>query len=453
MELEGKLSSFSLPEVLQFLSMGKMTGTLTLKHHNNIVSLLIKEGRIINLDQNKSRRLGQMLVESGHLKRSQLDSAVEIQRTSDRGTMLGQILLDQGYVKQGEIEQMLRLQIEEEVWDLFSWDEGEFKFEYGIEPRFDDRLVEIDIQPLLLEGSRRQDEWTKIRKSIPDETGVVKIIPPQEDFDFDLQLSLNEWRVLSMIDGHTSILALCNRSGLGRFDTYRILSTFLASGIIDVVPLQEEMQLDAQRSVPSLAVDNNGSQSAASLELMAPMIAADENVSEPEGQGLRLTALFTKKRATDKRERSAAPMTQNVVSPVGALGCLINRYVAAVFKHKEFQNEDPLFMFRLWRPIIEEYPKADLVRVQPNQINVAPFERFADEAEMSPTINGCVEDTVDALKRFFRIFAQISSQRLGARAAQQIWSDICEATTMRVKYRPEFNAAAELTAQIKTSAA
>lgn len=448
MELEGKLSSFSLPEVLQFLSMGKMTGTLWLKHHNNKVSLLIKEGRIINLVQNKSRRLGQMLVESGCLKRSQLESAVEIQKNSGKDAMLGQILLDQGYVQQNDIEHTLRLQIEEEVWDLFSWDEGEFRFEYGIEPRFDDRLVEIDIQPLLLEGSRRQDEWTKIKKSIPDETGVVKVIPPQEDFDFDLSLSLNEWRVLSMVDGHTSILALCNRSGLGRFDTYRILSTFLASGIIDVIPLQEEMQMTALKSVPSLASDNYGT---LPVEQIAPVAVTESGDAAGGSQVQKLTNLFTKKKVAEKRERVLTATSSSVPSPVGALGCLLNRYLTTVMKQKEFQNEDPLFLFRLWRPISDEYPKSDLVRVMPDQINVGPFERFAEEMELSSTMNACLEDTVEALKRFFRIFAQISSQRLGARATQQIWNDIVDSTSLHVKYRPDYDAARELTAQFKTN--
>ncbi|GAB4322702.1 MAG: hypothetical protein Kow0059_17850 [Candidatus Sumerlaeia bacterium] len=451
MELEGKLSSFSLPEVLQFLSMGKMTGTLTLKHHNNKVSLLIKEGKIINATQIKSRRLGQMLVESGYLKRSQLDSAVSIQRKT-KDAMLGQIILDQGYVKKEDIEQTLRLQIEEEIWDLFSWDEGEFKFEYGIEPRFDDRLVEIDIQPLLLEGSRRQDEWSKIKKHIPDETGIVRLVPPQEDFDFDLQLTANEWRVLSMIDGHTSVMALCNRSGLGRFDTYRILSTFLSSGIVEIVPLQEELQDVAQRS-PASAPDENVGQPEMDVS-EEPAVGGGRGVSASDSQVLRLMPpLFGRKRTAGKSERVASQVVREVVSPVGAVAVLINRYLQAIARQKEFENEDSLFLFRLWRPIIEDYPKADLVRMCRDRVDVSQFERFVEETEMSPAINACYEDTLDALMRFFRIVAQISNQRLGARAAQQLWNDVAGPGALRlvIKYNSDFDAQRELAAQMSAS--
>jgi hypothetical protein len=38
-------------------------------------------------------------------------------------------------------------------------------------------LVQIDIEPLLLEGSRRQDEWQRIMAVLPNDRMIVAINP------------------------------------------------------------------------------------------------------------------------------------------------------------------------------------------------------------------------------------------------------------------------------------
>ena len=71
MELEGRLNpAMSLPEVLQFLSMGKMTGTLTIKHGNYTAALVIRQGKLINSSSlGRPRKLGQMVVNRGLVPR------------------------------------------------------------------------------------------------------------------------------------------------------------------------------------------------------------------------------------------------------------------------------------------------------------------------------------------------------------------------------------------------
>ena len=439
MELEGKLKSFSLPEVLQFLSMGKMTGTLTIRHHNHKVALLIKEGKIINVTQVRVRKIGQMLVESGIVKRKDVEEAIDFQRQMGQDMMLGHVLIERNFITREQLSQMLRLQIEEEIWDLFSWDEGDFKFEYGIDSRFDDKMVDIDIQPLLLEGTRRQDEWNKIKKIIPDEKAIVKIIPPQIDFSFDLDLTQNEWRVLSLIDGHVSISTLCNRSGLGRFDTFRILNSFLSYAIIELCTSQQELdsivskEKEELKNLPViLPVQPNSTQSDATS-------GDSQTNTDTAYRKKKLTSLFSAKRPPEKERIKT---TLQFITPLESVSFLLNRFLATILRQPEFSDiaEDSYFLFRLWKPISDDFPRADLVKVRINQIDVSSFERYAEEMEMGTEMTSCYEESLEALIRFFQILFQLSSQRLGAKNAQKVWENVSdpEGLILNTRYMSEW---------------
>ena len=169
MELEGTLRAFSLPDILQFLSMGKMSGTLSVWREGYSIDLAIKDGKIVNSSTlNRPRKLGQMLVYRGFIKRGDLEEALFDQRGVERGKMLGQILVERELITKKTLKEALKLQLEEQIWELFFWKDGNFKFEHSTQPQQSDVLVEIDIEPLLIEGSRRLDEWGKIVKNAKD---------------------------------------------------------------------------------------------------------------------------------------------------------------------------------------------------------------------------------------------------------------------------------------------
>src|ERR687885_446084 len=109
MAIRGSLKEASLPDVLQLLSMGKKTGCLSVTHRSNFGYIYFDKGRI---------------------------SYASIVNRRDR---LGHI----------------RVQIEEAVYYLFTWNQGTFNFEADVLPESQDLLVSINPESLLLEGARR----------------------------------------------------------------------------------------------------------------------------------------------------------------------------------------------------------------------------------------------------------------------------------------------------------
>ncbi len=436
MELEGRLNpALSLPEVLQFLSMGKMTGVLTIVQGNYSVALSIRQGRMVNSSSlGRSRRLGQLLVNRNLVSRGSLDEALAYQRKQTPPPLLGQVLLDRHLITREQLRQAIRLQLEEEMWDLFSLQEGSFKFEHSTENAIGEVLVEVDIEPLIMEGTRRLDEWARIVKNIPSEDSIPVIRPLEDTAEREaMQFSDNEWRVLSLVNGFYSAASLASRSGIGKFETFRVLNSFLASGHVSI-------RTDTPPTGPS--PDNPEAVAAAtragSGREAAPPAggAAGEKTDKAVGSSsARLVALFRKKGPAEPVEHDGGVITlekpevrtpARFVSPVGFAAAFVNNVLAQLIANPDFTvgASDLKLAEYYWRGVVMTYPKADLVEGQGNMLDAAKFERFVEFGGVNGPFRPIYEDTLEALTRCLRLLFLVAAQRLSTRTAQRLFNEI-----------------------------
>jgi hypothetical protein len=167
MAIKGSLKEASLPDVIQLLFLGRRTGCLALADRQNFGTIHFDEGNIVYASiVNRRDRLGDILVRNGRITAEQLQQAVDRQR-EERDRKLGEILVQQEAISRDELQHYVRVQIEEAVYYLFTWNSGTFNFEAGVRPEREDFLVRINPEYLLLEGARRVDEWSLIEKKIP----------------------------------------------------------------------------------------------------------------------------------------------------------------------------------------------------------------------------------------------------------------------------------------------
>jgi hypothetical protein len=79
MSLSGRLDTMDLPEVLQWVTIGRKTGSLSLVREKSKVHLFLKEGKIISSTSNDpTKQLGQFLLFQGKVTEPQLKRAFEI---------------------------------------------------------------------------------------------------------------------------------------------------------------------------------------------------------------------------------------------------------------------------------------------------------------------------------------------------------------------------------------
>lgn len=192
MSLAGNLRTMDLPEILQWISVGRKTGTLHLERRSIQKQIVFRDGIIFTSWSNDPREsLGQFLIRNRRVTEEQLFKALISQE--DQGRLIGSILVSEGRITEEQLCEALITKAEETIYDLFLWPEGRFEFKDGEFP--DDVLihVDMDVRSVVMEGIRRVDEWKRIREVFPSfnlsfETmeGVAPPIDLTERVVFDL---------------------------------------------------------------------------------------------------------------------------------------------------------------------------------------------------------------------------------------------------------------------------
>jgi len=142
------------------------------------------------------------------------------------GNLKGQIYLHEGRIVHATLDDVSG---EEAVYALAIWNQGDFKFEPAAPSEV--RTISKSNTNLLMEAARRLDEWRVLSKKIPS----VEMIPEfvvQESREGQINLNTSEWLILSKIDGHRSVKAIGQASGLSVFDASKILYGLIATGLI-----------------------------------------------------------------------------------------------------------------------------------------------------------------------------------------------------------------------------
>jgi hypothetical protein len=174
MSLSGRLKTMDLAELLQWVTIGRKTGSLAFVKDKTKVYIYLQEGKILSSKSNDpTRQLGHYLLFQGKLTESQLKKAFETHQQSR--TLLGKILVEENLVSQEDIQRALVSRTEEVIYDLFLWEDGYFHFSGSGYELEDLILINIDINSLLFEGVRRKDEWVRIRSVFPNNDVVLAL--------------------------------------------------------------------------------------------------------------------------------------------------------------------------------------------------------------------------------------------------------------------------------------
>jgi hypothetical protein len=231
MGISGNLKTMSPGDLLQWLSMAEKTGTLVISALGIEKKVFFREGRIISSASNDPREyLCQFLMSHGYIDEGQVKRAMEEQARTR--VLIGMVLVNMGAVEEKNLAHLMRRKAEESIYDIFLWKEGEFSFIDGELPDMEMIPLRIDVTGLLMEGSRRVDEWNRIRRVIPDKYAI-----PVVERSIEME-SLPEVprRILSAINGHRSIEELVLESRSSHFIVSRTVYELVESGHARILP-------------------------------------------------------------------------------------------------------------------------------------------------------------------------------------------------------------------------
>lgn len=245
MGLKGSVKAFSLDQLFEFLHASGHSGTLRVTHKSaSTKTLYLSSGGLYVERGEWSYRLGDVLIRTGAVTREQLDQALVIQK-SRPDSRLGDVLVEQGFTKREAILEARRKQVEEEVYDLFSWEDAFFEFDKDVLPEgFGDRVKDpeefrYELRSVLIEAARRLDEWKRIHENVPSLKRIY--VPEEKDKEASwkrVRKAFAEMKVVAeptVFDGRRPVEELARTFGLSQFETLSLIARFVVNR--DIRPL------------------------------------------------------------------------------------------------------------------------------------------------------------------------------------------------------------------------
>jgi hypothetical protein len=228
-----------LGHLLQLLSLNKTQGVLVVARGGEKQAIHFgPEGiRILSSSVPRVRRLSRLARQLSHprvIAPHRLKSLLK--REKLLGWTLGHAVLADERLSLEKIQEALRLQVEEEILDLFIWENAEFAFLEGppgpahMASPLAPLTIRADVTALLLEATRRADEVLQIRQTLPDDALKVQKIPREIYADELGEDLIRVDAILPLINGHRTLRSILEASIYPKFATLKAVQKLLALG-------------------------------------------------------------------------------------------------------------------------------------------------------------------------------------------------------------------------------
>ncbi len=230
-DLQGKLSVFSLSDLFQMLSFTQKTGTVTLIQGWNSRTISFEDGRVSYVAAgSRLPTVVELLHRLGKVSREQMEALRSSGARSEHEMI--ERLRAGGVITPEDLQTCREQMLEMSIYTLFLWRNCYFTFKAGEIVREGGVEVEVDSMQVIIEGTRRVDEWIEVSPVVPSVYMIFRWRrnrPAQSPGD-----ELNV--VLDLVDGKRDVSAISRRLGLTQFQTARALFDLVQQGYIEAVP-------------------------------------------------------------------------------------------------------------------------------------------------------------------------------------------------------------------------
>ncbi len=164
--LQGDLVQDALPDVIRRIYTRRLSGELTLTHHNISKSIYFELGAIVFARSNdRSDRIGESMIRNGLLSEADFLRASE---AMGRGKRFGRALVELGIISERDLANAVTFQILGIIYSLFEWTSGRYQFTNQEKPVPDDLRLELSTANIILEGVRRIRDFSIIQRGMGD---------------------------------------------------------------------------------------------------------------------------------------------------------------------------------------------------------------------------------------------------------------------------------------------
>jgi hypothetical protein len=236
MALKGKLEDFGITQLLNLVNLARKTGTLYLDHpKEGKAHLCFREGKLVySVMSGESDQLLMFLQQAGRLSAESVRLIKKkMAGKSDRD--IAMMLIQAGHIQQQDVVKSIRQHILGQVYQIFSWTEGKFRFEPADLPVQGKLTTSIALENVIMEGSRRLKEWERLKEEVPDLDVALKFAERPTTPLRDINLTVEEWRVISFVNPRNSIRQIAQYNNMSEFQIRKIAYSLLQAGLVEMV--------------------------------------------------------------------------------------------------------------------------------------------------------------------------------------------------------------------------
>lgn len=230
--IQGNLATMALPDLLQWLANNRSSGTLEISNGSVDKAIYFLRGRIVSSQSTDPLEyLGHFLVRNKLISEGDLAEGMRLQ--SERHALLGRILVERDMVSSEDLDRMLVLKARETIFDLFTWEEGEFRFLEDDLPKREMVPISMEVTDVLLAGLDRQEELAEIQTVFPSMQSVpVAVVPdlPARETEDEGQRA-----VLRLVDDRRTVAEIAMEAHATEFFVCSTLLPHVAEKAVKVV--------------------------------------------------------------------------------------------------------------------------------------------------------------------------------------------------------------------------
>jgi hypothetical protein len=235
MALRGNLRDFTVTQLLNLINLAHKTGTLIVDGPSESAQIAFRDGKLayarIGQEDNS---LAAILHRSKKLTVAQFQ-AIQQRSGQVSDKELGLLLINAGYVTQEDILVNLQQYFTETIRRLFTWVEGFFRFENEMLPPEDRINVRLDLENLIIEGSRQLRELEQLQDEIPSLDMALKFTDRPGTNIRNVNLSVEEWRVVSFINPKNTIRQIASAAKMNDVEIRRIIYGLMQAGLVEII--------------------------------------------------------------------------------------------------------------------------------------------------------------------------------------------------------------------------
>jgi curved DNA-binding protein CbpA len=246
--LKGNIKDVSLVKILVHLNRNRKTGTLTVTTSSASKNIYLKTGDVIFASSTyEDDRLGEMLLKTGKLTVEQYDKSVTLLKST--GKKQGAILVELGYLTPRAIFEGLKFQVNEIIQSIFLLEDARYEFREGDLPSHEVIALKMSMGNLIYAGISRITHWTRIRNEMPDIEAVLKISEDPLSLFQDIELSSQDKKMISLIDGRKMIKEIIDSAWISSFEALKTLYVLWSIGIIEEAVKGEDLYIAKDNSL------------------------------------------------------------------------------------------------------------------------------------------------------------------------------------------------------------